>query len=94
MYWADYTNINWLKEAIITNLRTEMWKNLNYCTWSCIRIIIFHIDISFSGHGGSSYSSGGGFDSYSSGHGGGGGGGGGGYGGGHSGGFSGYHKKK
>lgn len=46
---------------------------------------------SFSGHGGSSYSSGGSFDSYSSGHGGGGGDS---YSGGHGGGFSGYHKKK
>lgn len=45
-----------------------------------------------SGHGGSSYSSGSGFDSYSSGYGGSGGGHGGGHGGG--GGFSGYHKKK
>lgn len=62
--------------------------------WFYIHSIAFYINIiiSFSGHGGSSYSSGG-FDSYSSGHGGGGGGGGG-YGGGHSGGFSGYHKKK
>lgn len=68
-------------------------KNLNYYNLIFIRNMTLYIDIFFSGHGGSSYSSGGGFDSYSSGHGGGGGAGGG-YGGSHSGGFSGYHKKK